>query len=54
MFSTLIAYAQQRIAAHRRYRQAVAEIDAMSQRDLIEIGAFQTDLYAAARRDILG
>lgn len=54
MFSNIIAYAHKRIAAHRRYRQAVAEIDAMSQRDLIEIGAFQCDLYEAARREILG
>ena len=54
MFTNLIAYAQRRMAAHRRYRQAIAEIDAMSQRDLIEIGAFQTDLYEAARRELLG
>ncbi len=53
LFANLLTYAQKRIAAHRRYRQAIAEIDAMSQNDLIEIGAFQTDLYEAARREYL-
>lgn len=52
--SRLIAYAQQRIANYRRYRQVVAEIDSMSERDLLEIGAFQTDLYRAARKEFLG
>lgn len=54
LFGNLIAYAQKRLAAHRRYRQAIAEIDAMSQKDLIEIGAFQSDLYRAARAEHLG
>ena len=53
MFNTIIAYAQRRMAARRRYNQAVAEIDAMSQRDLTEIGAFQIDLYRAAREEFL-
>ncbi len=53
LFGHLIAYAQKRFEAHRRYRQAIAEIDGMSQKDLIEIGAFQSDLYRAARREYL-
>ena len=52
--SRLIAYAQQRYAMHRHYRRLVAEIDALSQRDLIEIGAFQCDLYRAAHREVFG
>ena len=53
MFNSLLIYAQKRLAAHRRYRQAVAEIDSMSNNELIELGAFQADLYKAARRQYL-
>lgn len=52
--SRLIAFAQDRLAKHREYRRVVAEIDSLSQRELIEIGAFQSDLYKAARREIYG
>ena len=54
MISRLIAYAQQRYAMHREYRRLVAEIDLLSQKDLIEIGAFQSDLYKAAHREVFG
>lgn len=54
VFSDIISYAQRRLAAHKAYRRAVAEIDSMSQNDLIDIGAFQTDLYRAAREQFLG
>lgn len=53
MFSNIIAYAQRRREARRRYKQAIAEIDAMTERDLLEIGAFQVDLYRAAREEFL-
>ena len=53
-FGQLVKYAQDRLAAYRRYHQAIAEIDAMTNRDLLEIGAFQTDLYRAARETYLG
>ena len=53
MLTTIITYAQKRMAARRQYRQAVAEIDAMTERDLIELGAFQCDLYRAAREEYL-
>ncbi len=53
-FGRLVKYAQARLAAYRRYHRAVAEIDAMTNRDLLEIGAFQTDLYRAAREAYLG
>ena len=52
--SRLIAYAQQRFAKHREYRRLIAEIDSLSQKDLIEIGAFQSDLYKAAHREVFG
>ena len=54
MLNRLIAYAQQRYAMHREYRRLVAEIDLLSQKDLIEIGAFQSDLYKAAHREVFG
>lgn len=53
-FSRLIAFAQQRLAKYREYRRLVAEIDSLSQNDLIEMGAFQIDLYRAARKEIYG
>ena len=52
--SRLVAYARQRYAMHREYRRLVAEIDQLSQKELIEIGAFQTDLYRAAHREVFG
>ncbi len=52
--SRFIAYVQDRLAKRRAYNRLVAEIDALSQRDLVELGAFQCDLYEAARRDVFG
>ncbi len=53
MLTSIIAYTQKRLAARRQYRQTVAEIDAMTERDLNELGAFQCDLYRAAREEYL-
>ncbi len=52
--SRLISFAQQRLAKHREYRRLIAEIDALSQNDLIDIGAFRIDLYRAAHREVFG
>lgn len=41
-------------AKHRTYRRLVAEIETLSHRDLIEIGAFRSDLFANARRQVYG
>lgn len=54
MLNRLIAFAQDRLDKGRRYRQILAEIDTLSNADLIEMGAFQSDLYAAARRQVYG
>ena len=54
MFNRLFALAQDRLDKNRRYRRLIAEIDAMSNAELVELGAFQTDLYAGARRQIYG
>ncbi len=52
--SRFVAYIQDRIEKRRAYNRLVAEIDSLSQRDLIELGAFQADLYRAARQEIFG
>ena len=50
LFSTL----RDRFEAHRRYRHAIAEIEMLTQKDLMDMGAFQVDLYRAAREQYLG
>lgn len=52
--SRFIAYIQDRMAKRRAYNRLVAEIDCLSQKDLIEMGAFQVDLYRAAHRQVFG
>lgn len=54
LISSILTYAQKRIEAHRRYRQAIAEIDSMTNADLIDLGVFKVDLYRAAREEYLG
>ena len=54
MLNRLFAFAQDRLDKGRRYRQLIAEIDTMSNADLVELGAFQSDLYAAVRKEIYG
>lgn len=54
MFNRLFALAQDRLDKNRRYRQLVSEIGSLSNADLIEMGAFQSDLYAAAHRQVYG
>ena len=54
MFNKLFALAQDRLDKNRRYRQLLAEIETLSNADLVEMGAFQSDLYAAAHRHIYG
>ena len=54
MLNRLFAFAQDRLDKNRRYRQITAEIDALSNADLVDMGVFQSDLYAAARKEIYG
>ncbi len=54
MLNKLIAYANDRMAKRREYRRLLGEISSMSHRDLIEIGAFQADLYRGARHQVYG
>lgn len=53
-FSSLISRAQSRIESHRRYSRAVAEINALSNRDLSDMRADRSELLYWARKDILG
>ena len=54
MLNRLFALAQDRLGMYFRYLQVISEIYTLSNADLIEIGAFQSDLYAAARRQVYG
>ena len=54
MITSLVSRLKQRIEMHRRYRKAIAEIAALSQDDLIDIGAFQNDLYRSVHKEIYG
>ncbi len=54
MLNRLMTLAQERLDKNRRYRRLIAEIDMLSNADLVELGAFQSDLYAAARQQIYG
>ena len=48
-----INQAQKRFSAYIRYRKTVAEIRAMSNAQLHEMGAFEIDMLEAARRAYL-
>lgn len=54
IFSRFIAYVQDRLAKRRAYNRLVAEIDSLTERDLVEMGAFQCDLYREAYREVFG
>ncbi len=54
ILNDLIARAQNRIEKQRRYTRAVAEINALSNRDLSDMRADRSELLHWARRDILG
>ena len=44
----------QRRAQHRAYRSTVSELDAMSNRDLIDIGVHPADIHTIARQAAYG
>ncbi len=54
MIDRLRAYVADAIAKRRAYRRLVAEIECMTHNDLIEIGAFRSDLFNNARRQVYG
>ena len=54
MIKSLIASVQKQIADRRRYMRAVAEIDALSSRDLSDLRADATDMRRQAYAEIYG
>jgi hypothetical protein len=54
MLTSLFVALKDSIGKRRRYRKMIAEIATLSQDDLIDIGAFQTDLYRSAREQVYG
>jgi hypothetical protein len=54
LLTTLIARIQDSLAKRARYRRLVAEIDSLSQRDLVDLRADRTDMLAAAHRQVYG
>lgn len=54
MIKSLIATVQKQIADRRRYMRAVAEIDALSSRDLSDLRADPTEMRRQAYAEIYG
>jgi uncharacterized protein YjiS (DUF1127 family) len=54
MFDRLVTLAKVRLDKQRRYRRAVAEINALSARDLSDMRGDRGDMLYWARKDILG
>lgn len=50
----IISRVRSHLERQRRYRDAVAEINSMSNRDLADIRGNREEMLYAARRDILG
>ncbi len=54
MIKTLLATVQKQIADRRRYRVALAEIDALSTRDLVDLRADRDEMRFHAWNEIYG
>jgi hypothetical protein len=54
MFKALFATVQKQLSDHRRYRQALAEIDALSTRDLVDIRADWAEMRRHAWESVYG
>ena len=54
MIKSLIATVQKQIADRRRYMRAVAEIDALSSRDLSDLRADPSEMRRQAYEEIYG
>ncbi|MET0596621.1 MAG: hypothetical protein ABWZ57_02005 [Mesorhizobium sp.] len=54
MISGLITHARNRLARRMKYNRLVDEIQALSQRDLADMGADRGDMLRQAYRDIYG
>ena len=49
-----LARLRQRWAEHRRYRATFAELEALSDRDLADMGLVRADIRAIARESVYG
>ena len=54
MIKAIVANLQRQLADHRRYRRAIAEIDAMTPRDLADLRADPTEMYRYAWQEVYG
>lgn len=54
MVSKVMARVAMAMARRREYNRMVAEIEGMSQRDLLDVGAFRGDLIRGAREQVYG
>jgi uncharacterized protein YjiS (DUF1127 family) len=54
IFAAIIDYIRGRLAKRRKYRRLVTEIEALSQRDLIDLGADRGAMLREVRREIYG
>jgi hypothetical protein len=54
LLAALIARLQDSLAKRARYRRLVAEIDSLSQRDLVDLRADRGDMLEAAYHQVYG
>lgn len=54
MFSNLVRQAKGRLEKRRRYNRLVAEIESLTNRDLIDIGGDRGEMLRHAYRDVYG
>jgi len=54
MFSNLVKHAKSRIDKRLRYNRLVAEIESLTNRDLVDIGGDRTEMLRHAYRDVYG
>jgi Mg/Co/Ni transporter MgtE len=54
IFSTIVARTQDRLAKRAKYRRLVAEIESMSNRDLVDLRADRSEMLYQAYRSVYG
>jgi len=54
LLTTLIVRLQESLARRVRYHRLVAEIESLSQRELVDLRADRADMIAAAYRQVYG
>lgn len=54
VFSNIVSRAQDRLAKRARYRRLVAEIESLSNRDLVDLRADRSEMLYQAYRSVYG